>query len=145
MAQYTGRCYCGAQRVSATTAQLAVAYCLCSDCRRLSGAPVAAFAAFAKDSVSIRPAQMPAATVTEGVTRWFCPKCGTQLGAAFDYLPGQIYVPLGILDQIADLTPERHCHFDARLSWLALNDDLPKMNGSGRDALNNGSKPESDR
>lgn len=42
----TGRCYCGATTVQATLAPLTVAYCHCIDCRRVTGAQVAAFAAF---------------------------------------------------------------------------------------------------
>jgi len=56
--------------------------------------------------------------------------------ASFDYLPNQIYVPIGIIDQVDDLAPSIHCHADAKLSWLHLDDSLPSESGSARDVLN---------
>lgn len=69
---------------------------------------------------------------TAGVDRWNCPDCGSPLVAQFDYLPNQSYVPLGILDQVANLPPEIHCHTDAQLPWLQIHDDLPRQRDSAR-------------
>lgn len=67
--------------------------------------------------------------------RWTCATCGSPLAARFDYLPGQIYVPIGILDQAAELAPQLHCHAAQTLPWLCLNDDLPRSAGSARAVL----------
>lgn len=113
-----------------------VAYCHCSDCRRLTGAPVAVFAAFDAEALAFSPPLGAAVSHSPGVERWFCTACGSPLAAKFDYLPGQIYVPVGILDQADDVVPEIHCHHEARLQWLDITDDLPRIAGSGRGALN---------
>ena len=65
----------------------------------MTGAPVAAFAAFSDGVVRLTPDPGPASEVSPGVLRRFCRACGSPLTAAFDYLPGQVYVPLGVLDQ----------------------------------------------
>ncbi len=132
----TGRCYCGACRVCAAAPPLAVAYCHCSDCRRLTGAPVAAFAAFAPDGFDILPQWPEKASFAAGVDRWACPACGSALAATYDYLPGQVYVPIGILDQAADFAPQSHSHAGNALPWLHIHDDLPRNEASGRDLLN---------
>jgi len=131
----TGRCYCGASSLLARAAPLTVALCHCTDCRRWTGAPVAAFAALDPGMVHIAPDPGPGLSVAEGVRRWTCPRCGSPLMAVFDYLPGQVYVPLGILDQAADLAPRVHSHADAALPWLHLDDGLPRAGGSARDTL----------
>ncbi|MDU8944568.1 GFA family protein [Ovoidimarina sediminis] len=131
----SGRCYCGSVSVSADTAPRTVAYCHCADCRRLTGAPVAAFAAFLKGALRLAPEPAPAQQVTKGVKRCFCPDYGSPLAATFDYLPGQVYVPLGLLDQADDLQPDEHCHDAARLSWLHIADDRPRSQGSARGRL----------
>ncbi|WP_299968343.1 GFA family protein [uncultured Roseobacter sp.] len=113
-----------------------VSYCHCSDCRRLSGAPVAAFAAFDPSVVTFAPALGPPVSHVEGVERWFCTACGTQLAACYAYLPGQLYVPLGLLDQAAELPPCLHSHHASRLPWLHLTDDLPRQGASARASLN---------
>ncbi|MEM8582147.1 MAG: GFA family protein [Pseudomonadota bacterium] len=136
----TGRCYCGAFSLSATE-PLTVAYCHCADCRRVSGAPVSAFAAFAPQDLRITPAPDTSVSVAPGVRRWFCSACGTHLQATYDYIPGQIYVPIGLFDQAADLAPESHSHRSAQLPWLCLNDTLPQASGSARDRLNDAGTP----
>ena len=130
----TGRCYCGACRLEITGSAETSAYCHCSDCRRWTGAPVAAFAAFPETALRVTgPVRDGAAP--DGVARQICGDCGSPLSATFAYLPGQIYIPLGILDQAQDLEPMMHCHSDAQLRWLALDDDLPRHSASGRAAL----------
>ena len=119
----------------------AVTYCHCSDCRRLSGAPVAAFAAFAPHEVAFTPSKGPRRSVTPGVNRWFCQDCGTQLAATYDYLPDQVYLPLGLLDQADTLQPEGHGHTDSALPWLHIDDDLPRDGASARDRLQDGANP----
>ena len=95
----TGRCYCGATRLQAKALPSAVAYCHCADCRRATGAPVAAFAAFDEGDVIFSPNEGREISVNAGVTRSFCEGCGSPLAGRFDYLPGMVYVALGLLDQ----------------------------------------------
>ncbi|WP_224825346.1 GFA family protein [Cognatishimia sp. MH4019] len=117
------------------SAPLTVAYCHCADCRRVSGAPVSAFAAFDPQNITITPAPETSVTVAPGVTRWFCAKCGTHLQAHYDYLPDQLYVPIGLFDDATSLKPESHSHSGSKLPWLCLTDTLPQAEGSGRARL----------
>ncbi len=131
-APITGRCYCGAHDIEATCAPQAVTYCHCTDCKRVTASPLPVFAAFPEGTVLITPALDAAKPVTKGVTRHFCPDCGSQLTARFDYLPGQVYVPIGVLDQAETLEPRLHCHAGSALSWLHLDDGLRRAEDSGR-------------
>lgn len=134
-ASITGRCYCGALHIRTTAPAQVVAYCHCDDCRRVTGGPVAAFAAFAPDEIDVQPAWPDAVEINSGVKRWFCPACGSAIGAWFSYLPDQIYVPVGVIDQIDELAPELHCHADNAPGWLHLNDNLVRDTGTARDRL----------
>lgn len=78
------------------------------------------------------PGKGPRKSVTKGVDRWFCTGCGTPLAATYDYLPGQIYIPLGLLDQADALAPVGHSHAESRLSWLHIDDNLPRDGASAR-------------
>ena len=133
----TGRCYCGGITLSAREAPQTVAYCHCADCRRITGAPVAAFVAFEESAVQVSPAWPASRSFAPGVTRWSCPDCGSPLAAAFDYLPGQLYIPLGLIDQADRLPPELHAHDVCRLPWLQIADDIPRVRGSSRAILHN--------
>jgi len=143
-ANLTVRCYCGTVDVTLPSAALrTVTYCHCQDCRRWTGSPLPTFAAFeSRDFPDIPGAR--SFSVAEGVQRWICATCGSPIAARFEYLPGQVYVPLGVLDQAADLAPELHCHADAQMPWLHLEDGLPRSSGSGRAALNEKAKAQDD-
>jgi len=56
--------------------------------------------------------------------------------ATFDYIPDQIYVPVGVLDDVDRFQPEIHCHAQSRAEWLHINDGLPRENASARSVLN---------
>ena len=131
----TGRCYCGATKISATQAPLAIAYCHCIDCRRVTGAPVAAFAAFDETAACFSPDEGRKVVANPGVLRSFCAVCGSPLTGRYEYLPGQVYVPLGLLDQAGDLAPQLHAHESERLPWLHIVDDLERFATTARSGL----------
>lgn len=135
MSKLTGRCYCGATKVFATEEPKAVTYCHCDDCRRVTGAPVAAFAAFDNATVSFEPNEGRSVTVNHGVTRTFCEACGSPLTGRYDYLPGMVYIALGVLDQADELTPQFHAHESNRLPWLKIDDKCKRVATSAREAL----------
>jgi len=95
-AAITGQCYCGRTTIRTTQKPLAVAYCHCADCRRVTG--------------------------------------------RYDYLPGQVYIAIGILDQADDLAPQLHAHEAQRLDWLHIEDDLERFATSSRSRLGDGGK-----
>ena len=131
----TGRCYCGATTISATQAPQAVAYCHCTDCRRVTGAPVAAFAAFDEAVVTFSPDEGHKVVANPGVTRTFCSACGSPLTGRYAYLPGQVYIAIGLLDQASDLAPQLHAHESQRLPWLHIHDDLERFATTSRSRL----------
>ena len=131
----TGRCYCGAVRITAPADAQTVTYCHCADCRRATGAPVTAFAAFALDSVTLTGGPVSRAHLTDGVERWFCTGCGSPLKAWFAYLPDQVYLPLGVLDQAPDMAPRHHCYVQDAMPWIHVDDGLPRSDDSGAQIL----------
>lgn len=86
--------------------------------------------------MSFSPDAGRSVSLTEVVTRSFCPDCGSPLTGRYAYLPGTVYVPVGLLDGAEGFPPEMHAHHDNRLCWLSLKDSLPKHAGSARSSLN---------
>jgi len=136
----TGRCYCGATTFRTTEKPQTVAYCHCDSCRRATGGAVAAFAAFDEKTVTFSPDEGRKIAANPGVTRTFCGTCGSSLTGRYDYLPGQIYISLGVVDQADDLAPEIHTHESERLTWLHIDDALERVATSGRSQINDASK-----
>lgn len=129
----TGRCYCGAVSLAFPPPET-VALCHCADCRRWTGAPAPAFADMPEDALRVTPPLGPGRRFPSGAVRWVCDVCGSPIAARFSYLPGRLYVPIGLLDQAADLPPTIACHTDAILPWCRMG-DLPGTAGSARDRL----------
>ena len=122
----TGQCYCGKTTIAAKSPRTTL-YCHCDDCRRSAGAPVTAFVEFAVEDVEISGGHEKTVTVKTGVTRSFCGNCGSPVSGIYDYLPGMIYISLGLLDQAADLGPEMHAFYHRKYPWLEIADDLEKI------------------
>ena len=132
----TGRCYCGATTFTTTQAPQTIAYCHCADCRRVTSAPVAAFAAFEEKAVTFTPDEGRKIAANPGVTRTFCAACGSPLTGRYDYLPKQVYIGVSLFDQDRDLAPRIHTHNSERLPWLHIDDDLERVETSGRSKIN---------
>ena len=120
--------------MSAASKAQTVTYCHCIDCRRITGAPVTAFAAVARGDVRVT-GNVSKVSHYEGVTRWFCADCGSPLMADFAYLPDQSYLPLGILDQAPEMAPSLHCWAEAGMPWLKIDDNLERASDSGSATL----------
>lgn len=116
-------------------APVTVVFCHCIDCKRWTGSPAPAFAAFEVASLQVSPALGEAVITNPGVGRWNCPNCSSPLGATFDYLPDQIYVPLGLIDQAEALPAQIHCYGEQQLPWLHIQDDAPREAKSARATL----------
>lgn len=137
----TGRCYCGAHRFTGSRLPDVVTYCHCEDCKRVSGAPVAAFAAFGIDDIAFDPPLGSSVNVSDGAERWFCRSCGSPLAATYAYLPDQVYLPLGLIDQADMLPPQRHAYAGKTLTWLNIQDGLPRDTASSRQSLRRSTAP----
>ena len=132
----TGQCFCGASTIVATQRPETVVYCHCIDCRRATGAPITAFAAFDAGAVTFTPNEGKSVSVVKGAARSFCEGCGSSLSGRYDYLPGQVYIPIGLFDQADTLAPQVHAHTSAAVPWLHVEDDLPRFDQSARTQLN---------
>lgn len=73
--------------------------------------------------------------MTPGVTRTFCGMCGSPLTGRYDYLPGIVYIGLGLLDQADCLVPTLHSHEGNRLTWLHIDDGLERHAGTATSKL----------
>jgi hypothetical protein len=93
------------------------------------------FAAFDEAAVTFTVNQGQKVVANPGVTRTFCAACGSPLTGRYDYLPGKVYIAVGILDHANDLVPQLHAHESERLTWLHIDDELERFAKSARSKL----------
>ena len=120
-----GQCLCGDIRFTVRGAPLWVVHCHCLSCRRNTGAPVTTFAGFAEHQVQFIGNRSFFAS-SSGVSRGFCARCGTPVSYQAERFPGEIHLYISAFEDPEDLPAERHVHYDERVRWLHIADDLPR-------------------
>jgi hypothetical protein len=99
-------------------------------CRKATGGTLVTWAGFpVKDFAFTKgePARFRSSDLSE---RAFCGSCGCQLTFYDVGDPGgldeDIWIALGSLDRADDINPTHHIFTDDQISWLRLDDDLPR-------------------
>jgi hypothetical protein len=120
----TGGCRCGGVRYAIEGTPLWVAHCHCNDCRRSIGAAFTTWSGWPEAAITwttIAPAPYQS---SEGVTRSFCPTCGTPIAFASKRWKGEIHIPVATFDDPAALKPTAHTFVSEKLPWIVIADGL---------------------
>ncbi len=124
-----GGCLCGDVRYQITKAPLDTGICHCVSCRRAVGAESVAWTVCSTSAFEFTLATPGAYSSSRGVTRTFCLRCGTSLTYQID--SESIDVVVATLDDPEKLTPTKEIWAESRISWNALNGNIPvHMRGS---------------
>lgn len=112
----SGRCLCGAVAWIATAPPSRIGWCHCSQCRRHTGAPAAAFAVFPPGAVAITG---PAAFHRSSATgrRRFCPSCGSPVAGVSD-VEGEVDIYLGTADDPSAFMPGYELYTADAVAWM---------------------------
>ncbi len=121
----TGRCLCGAVRYAFEGAPDWQVHCHCESCRRATAAPFTSFLGVARESFRWTGAASATYASSPGVTRSFCPVCGTQMAYQTEARPEGIDLYAATLDDPAAYRPTGHVHWNEHLAWVRLADGLP--------------------
>ena len=132
-ASTSGRCLCGSVIFTYTGPQSWACYCHCDDCRRNCAAPVVAFIGVRLDGFrwqietgNVQTDDAPKFYASSpGVKRYFCHNCGTPMAFQADHYDGEIHLYAPTLDNPSQFVPLFHVHYQEKLPWLHLGDDLP--------------------
>ena len=122
--EWTGGCLCGAVRYEAREPPQKIGYCHCQMCQKASGAPCAVGVYFAKKSFRFNGGSPTFYKSSNSAERGFCQNCGSRL--IFQPLNSEsIAVEVGSLDRPEDVPPTYHTGVEGKVSWFALDDQLP--------------------
>ena len=123
-----GSCLCGAVRFRADLPSKWVAHCHCSYCRRAHGAPFVTWAGFASDKFTLEPGSENPSWYesSAGAKRGFCGKCGSPMLFQSTRWPDEMHVARALFTDPLDREPSAHVFYETHVSWLNINDDLPK-------------------
>ncbi|MFD4857760.1 GFA family protein [Streptomyces atratus] len=102
---FTGGCLCGQIRFETTGEPYDPHLCSCPHCTRLSGGPFMGWVGFHRTAFTWTGPGTPASFRSwPTLERWFCPMCGTPLGAAGDR-EDYLGICLSALDNCVEIIP----------------------------------------
>ncbi len=124
--KHSGSCKCGAVKFEVDGDPTWSGYCHCRDCRKATAAPVSAFVVFKKGDVHWTGSAPEQYQSSEHVIRTFCATCGSPISYQFDGWPDRIDLYTCLFDDADSLPPTAHIWYPQKLSWLHVEDALPK-------------------
>ena len=128
-----GGCHCGDVRYEISAPPLEAGYCHCSICRRTTGAPVLAWAVVPIAGFRYLGAAPRVYRSSPWGERRVCPNCGAQLEYRRAENPATVELNIGTLDDPDVIRPGSHVWTVDALSWLHIEDDLPRYREGGPD------------
>ncbi|MBE7381833.1 MAG: GFA family protein [Leptolyngbya sp. SIO1E4] len=122
----SGGCLCGSIRYQLSETPLEASYCHCRMCQKNSGSAFAIAALFNQSALQFIGNEPTWYQSSQTARRGFCPTCGTPI--LFQKLTGnkEVSINIGTLDDPNAITPEYHYGIESELSWLKIEDDLPR-------------------
>ncbi len=114
-----GGCHCGAVRYEVEGAPQHVALCHCKDCRKSSGAPMVAWAAFGEGDFKVTQGSPKTFNSSGTAMRSFCGDCGTGLYYKnAEFLPGIVDIQAVTLDNPDAFPAQIHIQTAERIGWM---------------------------
>ena len=134
MAVYRGQCLCGSIRYEIDGTIGPIGHCHCTTCRAAHASAFSTTARVARRDFdwTLGEESLRAFESTPGKNRYFCPKCGSHLIAAWDH-EDEVILRVGSLVDDPGSKPVIHIWTDEKASWFDLDDGLPALpNGRPR-------------
>ena len=122
-----GGCHCGAIRFKTHAEPYWVGACYCTDCRKISGAPYLAFAAYKEGEVEMMKGTPKQYASSEKVIRSFCEHCSSPFTYTYTESPDKPFIPLGVFDDPSGFTIQKHIFVGQKLPWVHITDDAPQQ------------------
>lgn len=123
-----GGCLCKAVRYHLIGRPVDAGYCHCRLCQRAHGAPVVAWATFARADFILLAGELRVYSSSASGRRTFCAACGTHLTFELTHSDvTTIDIALATLDDPEALRPEFHIWTSSQLSWFDTVDNLPRF------------------
>ena len=121
----TGGCFCGAVRFEIEGPEKFACFCHCHSCQHAAGAPVVAWATYARDTLRVTRGAIHFFASSPGVTRGTCSACGTSISYEHVDRPGDIDITLNSLDDSSAPVLKAHIWVENKAPWFEIGDRLP--------------------
>lgn len=122
----TGGCLCKGVRYSVSGPMKSQVHCHCESCRRATSSAFTSWFTVARSDVTFSGLAPSAYHSSPGVTRTFCPRCGSPLTFETVGRPDDVDFYAASLDDQGNFKPTKHVFWSEHVPWLVLGDGLPR-------------------
>jgi hypothetical protein len=131
---YTGSCLCGAVQFEVTEPFVAMSFCHCASCKKLSGGVGTASGRARSGAIHVLQGEEVVRTYQpdEGTAKTFCSVCGSNLFGGGWPQTEYSSVRLSAIDTQFDELPEAHSYVRSVAPWETLPDDGLERYEAGR-------------
>lgn len=126
---FSGHCLCGDVRFRTAGLVRTSGHCHCESCRRATSSPVTTFFTVPREGTELAGESLRYYASSPGVRRGFCGNCGSPMSFETERRPEDIDLYVASLDTGLSLPIREHWHWEERVDWLHVDDDLPKSEG----------------
>jgi hypothetical protein len=128
----SGGCLCGAVRYAIDRGSVAgESHCHCRDCQRATGSAFATFCFVPDTGFRSEAGEAKGYTVGgssgQGVSRYFCADCGSQLYSEVGVMPGVKFVKAGSLDDASWMSPQSAFWCDTAQPWITMPEGVTEI------------------
>ncbi|MFQ5623292.1 MAG: GFA family protein [Paracoccaceae bacterium] len=128
-----GHCKCGAVTYRYTGPENWRGHCHCEDCRRATSSPFTSYLGVPRDRFEWTGEEPKTYQSSPGVTRYFCPACGSPMGFEAPQRFGpEIHLFAATLDDSDNYIPQFHVYCREMVRWVCPADGLPKYSTTVR-------------
>ena len=120
-----GGCFCGAVRFEVEGPEKFACFCHCHSCQHAAGAPIVAWATYARETFRVSSGELHTYSSSPGVTRGICAACGTSISYEHAARPGEIDLTLNSLDDPSAPVLKAHIWVEDKAPWFEIGDELP--------------------
>jgi hypothetical protein len=85
------------------------------------------YAGYRPESVTWNGDTAAAYASSPGVTRRFCPTCGTSLTFESTRWPDEVHLFVATMNDPDAFEPDRHVYMEDRIAWMHMADGLPRF------------------
>ena len=124
------KCFCQSTVIEISGDPDWIAYCHCEDCRRATGAPVTAYASYKDDFLNYQAGELNYYESSPGTFWGSCAICHSPMTYQTKEYVNETHLHLITIDDHEKLNPDFHVHCSEGVSWLTIDDSLPKFRGS---------------
>ena len=132
MSIFTGSCLCGSVNYNSNSDPLVIQNCHCDQCRKATGSVYLTNLFIKEENFEITGEvnkYMHLSDAGNNMTKYFCPKCGSQVFGKNSGRPGIITIRAGTVNEKDIIKPIRNLFLKSKVPSTPINRDLEACEG----------------